>query len=246
MRGVNEYPYVLDTMVDQGLIKSRAFSLDLRGVDNPNGALIFGGIDTKKYIGELAKLPILSQDETPGGVDRYYVTMTGIGVTLPDGSVVQSEPLDVPVFLDSGATMSYLPTHIHRALVGSFPEAQYESQTGYYLVPCGITELEGSIDFYFSGKTIRVPLNDFIWQVEEYCILGVQPNDEEPILGDTFLRAAYVVYDQVSRIGAVLPSHTPPPSYTLLPEQRLHFWEPLRSHIAPCHSAIRYEMRWCD
>jgi hypothetical protein len=186
-------------MKAQGVIKSRAFSLDLRGVDNPTGALIFGGIDTGKYIGALAKLPILPAEDTPLGADRYYVTMTGIGLTLPDGNIVQSERLNTPVFLDSGATLSHLPTRIYEALVGSFTDAMFDLESGFYLVPCEVTELEGSVDFYFEGKTIRVPFNEFIWQQSGYCILGVMPDDEESILGDTFLRAAYVVYDQDQR-----------------------------------------------
>ncbi|GAB1315529.1 hypothetical protein MFIFM68171_05739 [Madurella fahalii] len=198
-RGENDYPYVLDTMRDQGLINSRAFSLDLRGVDNPNGALIFGGIDTGKYIGELAKLPMLDQRETPRGADRYYVTMTAVGLTLSDGSVVRSEGIDVPVFLDSGSTFSHLPTPIYQAFAEAFGDALYEPSTGYYYLPCEVANMEGSVDFYFGDKAIRVSLNDFIWQVQGFCILGVLPDDSEPILGDTFLRAAYVVFDQDNR-----------------------------------------------
>jgi hypothetical protein len=199
LRGVNEYPYVLDTMVDQGLIKSRAFSVDLRGVDNPNGALIFGGLDTGKYIGELAKLPMLDREDTPRGADRYYVTMTGVGLTLPDGTVTQSEEIAVSVFFDTGSTFSRLPTPIYQAFAGSFVNGQFDPESGYYFVDCSVTDVAGSIDFYFGSKTIRVPLNDFIWEVQGYCILGVMPDDDEPILGDTFLRAAYVVFDQDNR-----------------------------------------------
>lgn len=197
--GVNKYPYVLDTMVDQGLIKSRAFSLDLRGVDNPNGAIIFGGIDTGKYIGELAKLPMLPPRRSPRGANRYYVTMTGVGLTLPSGRAVRSRDLRVPVFLDSGSTFSYLPTPIYEAIALSFRGAQFNPLTGHFYVPCGVTELDGSVDFYFGAKAIRVPLNDFIWQIDGFCILGVLPGDDEPLLGDTFLRAAYVVFDQDNR-----------------------------------------------
>lgn len=35
-RAVN-YSYVLDSLAEQGQIKSRAFSLDLRSVDSPHG-----------------------------------------------------------------------------------------------------------------------------------------------------------------------------------------------------------------
>ena len=197
--GRNKYPYVLDTMATQGLIHSRAFSLDLRGIDNPNGALIFGGIDTGKYIGALAKLPMLSPAQSPNGGNRYYVTMTGVGVTFPDGTMGKAEGLSVPVFLDSGSTFSFLPTPIYEAFTALFSDGQRDPKSNYFFVPCGVKQLAGSIDFYFGSKTIRVSLNDIIWKVQERCILGVLPDDDEPMLGDTFLRAAYVVFDQDNR-----------------------------------------------
>lgn len=186
-------------MKTQGLIKSRAFSLDLRTVDSPDGALIFGGIDTGKYIGALQKLPILPMEQTPRGADRYYVSMTGVGLTYPDGSVTRSQEITVPVFLDSGGTLSRLPTPIYQAFAASFEGAEFDSQTGFYFLPCDVADLKGSVDFYFGTKVIRVPFNDFIWHVQGYCVLGVLPDDDEPVLGDTFLRAAYVVFDQDNR-----------------------------------------------
>ncbi|KAL2259276.1 hypothetical protein VTK26DRAFT_7110 [Humicola hyalothermophila] len=213
-----DYPFVLDTMVDQGVIESRAFSLDLRSIDNPNGAIIFGGVDTGKYIGELAKLPMLDPLDSPGGANRYYVTMTGVGLTLPNGEVARSGAIDVPVFLDSGGTLSQLPRNIFQAFAAAFDGAEYDPDQGYYFVPCDVTDLRGSVDFYFgdddddndggggtssssssSSKVIRVPFNDFVWQIEGYCILGVVESDGEAVLGDTFLRAAYVVFDQDNR-----------------------------------------------
>jgi len=130
IRGVNEYPYLLDTMKAQGVIKSRAFSMDLRTVDSKEGALIFGGIDTGKYIGVLAKLPMLARQQTPLGADRYYVTMTGVGLTFPDGRIERSQDINVPVFLDSGGTLSRLPTPIYNAFAASFKDAEFDHFSG--------------------------------------------------------------------------------------------------------------------
>jgi len=199
IRGVNDYDYILDTMKAQGVIKSRAFSLDLRDVESTDGALIFGGIDTSKYIGALQKLPMLPIEQTPRGADRYYVNMTGVGLTYPDGSATRSQQISVPVFLDSGGTLSRLPTPIFQAFADSFKGAEFDRRTGFYFLPCEVADLTGSVDFYFGNKVIRVPFNDFIWHVQGYCVLGVLPDDEEPVLGDTFLRAAYVVFDQDNR-----------------------------------------------
>ncbi|KAK0629272.1 aspartic peptidase domain-containing protein [Bombardia bombarda] len=196
----NAYDFVLDSMAKQGLISSRAFSLDLRAVSDPNGAVIFGGVDTGKFIGELEKLPILDPSETPSGADRYWVYLTGVGITLPDGSASASDVIQVPVFLDSGGTLSRLPTPIFQAIGDVFPGAAFDEDEGAFVVDCSVASQPGSVDFAFNNKVISVPYADFIWQVKEgFCIVGVLPDDDEPVFGDSFLRAAYVVYDQDNR-----------------------------------------------
>ncbi len=78
------YPCVIDTLASEGIISSRAFSLDLRGVDSLDGksfilamslltylvAIIFGGIDTMKYSGLLEKRPIIPASRSPDDFDR--------------------------------------------------------------------------------------------------------------------------------------------------------------------------------
>ncbi|KAK1828061.1 putative eukaryotic aspartyl protease [Podospora conica] len=196
----DNYPFVLDSLAAQGIIKSRAFSLDLRAVSSPTGAIIFGGIDTSKFAGSLARLPMLSPSQTPLGADRYWITLTGIGLTFPDGTSDTSGVIEVPVFPDSGGTLSRLPTPIFQAFGESFPTAQYDPESGFYIVDCAVANVAGSVDFYFGSKQIAVPYADFIWQPSRGdCVLGVLPDDEEPVLGDSFLRAAYVVHDQDNR-----------------------------------------------
>ena len=51
------YPLILASMAEQGVISSPVFSLNLRDFDNSTGSLIFGGIDTKRYTGDLVKIP---------------------------------------------------------------------------------------------------------------------------------------------------------------------------------------------
>jgi hypothetical protein len=174
-----QYSFVLDSMADQGLIESRAFSLDLRNVDDPNGSVIFGGIDTGKFIGSLEKCPILDAAETPSGADRYWITMTGVGITLPDGESQSSDAIEVPVFLDSGGTLSRLPTPIYQAIGDSFPGAQLDQSSGFYYVDCDVGQQPGSVDFTFNNKKIAVPYADFIWEADAgQCVVGLLPNDD--------------------------------------------------------------------
>ncbi|KAK1759871.1 aspartic peptidase domain-containing protein, partial [Echria macrotheca] len=193
------YPFVLDTLVDQGIIKSRAFSLDLRSITEPAGAVVFGGIDKSKFSGSLTRVPMLDPSVTPGGTNRYWITLTGIGLTFPDGTADRSGAIEVPVFPDSGGTLSQLPTPIFQAFE-VFPTAQFDPKSGFWIIDCRVLDQPGTVDFYFGSKRIAVPYRDFAWHLDDgSCVLGVQPTDDEPVLGDSFLRAAYVVHDQDNR-----------------------------------------------
>jgi hypothetical protein len=104
--------------------------------------------------------------------------MTGVGITLPNGQSSTSDSIDVPVFLDSGGTLSRLPTPICQAVGDSFPGAQLDESSGFYVVDCSVANQSGSVDFIFNTKTISVSYADFIWESEPgQCVLGVVPND---------------------------------------------------------------------
>lgn len=66
------------TCAIEGQIASRAFSLDLRDYDNSTGALIFGGLDNKKFSGSLQTLPLESVQMTIDGTQ-----MTDYGQVFP-------------------------------------------------------------------------------------------------------------------------------------------------------------------
>lgn len=174
------YSLVLDSMVSQGLISSRAFSLDLRSVDSPNGSLIFGGVDTGKYTGSLSKIPTLNPADSPSGADRYWVNMTSVGLTLPNSTSGLLATGELPVFLDSGGTFSRFPNETFFAIGDAFPGASWNETTGYYLIDCDAAEETGSVDFGFgegeTGKVISVSYKDFIWNPSNQgqCALGIQ------------------------------------------------------------------------
>lgn len=168
------YTYVLDNLVDQGVLDSRAFSLDLRDVDSSEGSIIFGGIDTGKYIGSLEKLPIQSPR---GGGDRYWVNLSGAGLTLPNGESVLVEGGDSPVILDSGSTISTLPTVFFEG-IGAALGGKYDDLSGNFVVDCGLRNVSGTVDFVFGEKVIGVSYKDFIITSNSgACILGMEAGD---------------------------------------------------------------------
>jgi hypothetical protein len=94
--------------------------------------------------------------------------------------------------------VSALPGAIFNKIVAAFPTAK-KGPGAYVDVDCSVADLKGSIDFKFGNTVIKVPYADFIWHNDDRCVLGVFQDDEFPVLGDTFLRAAYVVYDWDNR-----------------------------------------------
>jgi hypothetical protein len=54
------YPSIIDEMVSQGLINTKAYSLYLDSLAATTGSIIFGGLDSDKFHGNLVQLPILS------------------------------------------------------------------------------------------------------------------------------------------------------------------------------------------
>lgn len=53
------YPSVMDNFKNQGIIMRKAFSLYLNAMQDITGAIIFGGIDTAKYTGDLVAMPMM-------------------------------------------------------------------------------------------------------------------------------------------------------------------------------------------
>lgn len=200
----NEYPSIFDNLAEQGLIESRAFGMDLRGfhtdsgkpsippppkmldagVLTATGAVIFGGLDTKKFTGPLKKLPVVDPADAPEPVTRWWVSLDGI--TVDDG---ESSPVKVfdaeegegqVVLVDSGYTLSALPTDIFQELVKAFPDAKPTSD-GLYEVGCKDEGEGGVVSFRFGDMTVEVPYYEFVWKSpidEDVCLLGAFEDSE--------------------------------------------------------------------
>jgi hypothetical protein len=193
--GLQPYPNLPQKLVDDGTINSNAYSLWLNDLDASTGSILFGGVDTDKFHGELQTLPIIAER---GVYAEFIIALTGMGQNGQNGSLFQNQ--NVPVLLDSGSSLMYLPDSIARSLYSKY-NARYDSSQGAAYVDCDLANQQGSLDFSFSGVKISVPLNELVIVAavsrgQPICLLGVGPaGNSVSVLGDTFLRSAYVVYD---------------------------------------------------
>ena len=106
---------------------------------------------------------------------RYWVTLDSIAL----GSTTATTS-SLPVVLDSGATLCYLPQDVHTAIGSSFPTARLDTSSNYYIVDCGVKNQTGTVDFTFGEKTIKVPYSDFVWDyTDTECVVGTQPSSCE-------------------------------------------------------------------
>lgn len=201
------YPNIVDLMVEQGLISTRAYSLWLNDLDSRSGSILFGGYDTSKFTGKLLTLPIQPDAQT-GNISTMTVAWTSLSVTnttTGKSQTLSSDSLPAPALLDSGTTATMLPPDLYEQLAQFFGAIQ-DPSSDQALVQCDLLQTaDGTLDFEFGGTggpVIKVPFSEFAiplgvdtWGL---CQLGLMPATDPNlgvILGDTFLRSAYVVYD---------------------------------------------------
>lgn len=192
-----EYPNFIDSLYLQGHTNTRAFSVALGNKDHDNGGtLIFGGIDTKRFTGDLVKIPILGP-QMGERMWRYWINLDNIAFTT-DSNTKTYMSNDLPIVLDSGSSLSYLPNDVVTAM-GNDLNGRYDQASNLWQVPCAAAETANTMDFTFDSVTIRVPMYEFIWEaIGNVCILGAVgiADDDVAILGDSMMRAGYFVFDQ--------------------------------------------------
>ncbi|KAH8682999.1 aspartic proteinase precursor [Tricladium varicosporioides] len=188
-------------MVADGLISSNAYSLWLNDLDASTGSILFGGVDTDQFEGTLATLPIQKES---GVFAEFLITLTGVTF----GNTIIAKNQAQAVLLDSGSSLTYLPDAMTEAIY-EIVGAQYDSQQGAAYIPCSLASNSSTLGFNFSSPVIQVPMNEMVIEVTasngrpltfsdgtRACLFGIAPAGESTaVLGDTFIRSAYIVYD---------------------------------------------------
>ena len=201
-------PTIYDQLVSEGYINRAAFSLYLDDLDANTGSILFGAIDTTKFSGDLVSLPI---QQIEGQYLRYTVTLTSISIQDDSGTrPLTDSNFEVLALLDSGTSNQQLPDNVMTEIVQGLGAVESDGQP---LVPCSYQNAKASLVYQFGGANgpkISVPFSELVQSPpgggqfsngESECIFlvmggaTVDGTAEEVILGDSFLRSAYVVYD---------------------------------------------------
>ncbi|PHH82407.1 hypothetical protein CDD82_6095 [Ophiocordyceps australis] len=209
------YPNLPVALANAQLINTVAYSLWLNDLNAQTGNILFGGVDTEEFTGPLTRIPILL-DRTVNNYTSFMVSLYSIEASSPSGSDVLTVPeLPLPVVLDSGTSLTFLPPDLVDQ-VWAEVGAKYDEDVGLALLPCAAAKSQGYFSFAFSGPLgprINVTMAELVFQLDggkqkqklqrrrgkSVCGFGISKQTDPPyLLGDTFLRSAYVVYDLVN------------------------------------------------
>lgn len=202
--GKSPYENLPVKMVSDGLSSSHAYSIWLNDLDASTGSILFGGVDPSRYEGTLQTLPI--QTRIPGTYSEFFITLTGLSYA----NQLISSTLAHAVLLDTGSSLSYLPNTLADNIFTA-AGATYMPEADAAYIPCAMRKDTTSLlTFTFSTVNITVDMSELVIPVAagpngeplafadgtEACIFGISRADGgSSVLGDTFLRSAYVVYD---------------------------------------------------
>ncbi|ORX59539.1 acid protease [Hesseltinella vesiculosa] len=224
------YPTIIDNLMNQKLISQAIFSIYLNFVNATgwSGEIIFGGIDSTKYTGQLsyAQVNTYTVQTTPQPTYIYWTVMSpsltvmNNSVSVAGGSFLKP----MAAMMDTGTTMSYIDvttfTTIQKVL-GAYLSPSPDSYGNYKLTTCNIPtsltvqmgllgSLQNSGASNSSNAMLTLRLYDMaLKNPDGSCTFGFSTmnyagggSSFDWLLGDTFLRNFYLVFDYGNyRIG---------------------------------------------
>ncbi|OQE28756.1 hypothetical protein PENSTE_c003G00953 [Penicillium steckii] len=176
-------------MLNQGLLDEPVFAFYLGDAnkEGDNSEATFGGVDKDHYTGELIKIPLRR---------KAYWEVDLDAIAFGD-SIAELD--NTGVILDTGTSLIALPSTLAELLNKEI--GAKKSFTGQYTVECSARDSLPDLTFTLSGHNFTIGPYDYVLEVQGSCISSFMGMDfPEPvgplaILGDSFLRQWYSVYD---------------------------------------------------
>ncbi|KAF2143407.1 uncharacterized protein K452DRAFT_225302 [Aplosporella prunicola CBS 121167] len=170
----------------KGQLAKALFAVTLRRGEA--GTYDFGFIDESKYEGEI----VYSDVSTANGFWEFTPSGYAVGA---DGETVEAS---IKAIADTGTTLLYLPEDVVTAYYEKVEGASYDSLQGGYVYPCDNDLPDFTLVIAGQKRTVPGAYVKYAPVSLGQCFGGIQPNTGIgfSIVGDTFLKAMYVVFDQ--------------------------------------------------
>lgn len=135
---------------------------------------------------------------------KYYsldIALTDISIKSTSGTKSYATGLPLAVSLDNGSPLIMLPQDLVDPIYKGVG-AGYSSTAGAPYIPCNMSTADYNVTFSFSGATITIPISELVLEytatgfADGDCVFGISYSEPGVnLMGDVFLRGAYVVYD---------------------------------------------------
>lgn len=211
----------------QGVISDPIFSIYLNSASSTGwvGEIVFGGVDSTKYQGNITYLNVLSltSSTTPikkralaDNSNKYYwmVGAQGFAVTDPSNNAnalnVTFSSVGGYVF-DTGTTLTYLPTNMAQQVIEHVAGSNYayDSNSGGFVVDCSLTSSTKQFELIMTNSqtgsgepvVLSIPVSALVIPLDSnYCLFGIAPSSTSLgnniyLIGESVLRNAYLVFD---------------------------------------------------
>ena len=181
------YDNVPVTLKKQGIISTNAYSLYLNAPNAASGTIIFGGVDNAKYSGSLIKEQVTQSNQLT--ISLGSINYAGTTYSNNNGDAL----------LDSGTTLTYLTPDVASAIAeqAGAHYVTYPDGSGLWEIGCDASTSGNVVYSFANGAKITVPLSELVYgsSGDGYCVWGIQQEEDFAILGDNFLRHAYLLYN---------------------------------------------------
>ncbi|KAI9289206.1 aspartic peptidase domain-containing protein [Umbelopsis sp. AD052] len=174
----------VDNMIAQGLISKPIFSVFLgKETNGGGGEYLFGGINYSKFRGTLATVPV---DASHG----FWIVAVG------SSSIGSTSIRAFSGIIDTGSTLLMLPNFQANQVAKALNAV--DNRDGTYSISCNVADLQ-DLKLNIGGKNYLVPAADLIFEQigPDQCLAAfAYSGSNVGILGDTFLKNNYVVFQQ--------------------------------------------------
>ncbi|KAI5279009.1 gastricsin [Manis pentadactyla] len=189
----------LQGMLQEGALNSPVFSFYLSSQQSSQngGEVIFGGVDSNLYMGQIYWAPVTQELYWQIGIEEFLIGGQASGWCSQGCQAI----------VDTGTSLLTVPQQYMSALLQA--TGAQEDQYGQFYVDCSSIQNLPTLTFIINGVQFPLPPSFYILNNNGYCIVGVEPTylpsqNGQPlwILGDVFLRAYYSIYDMGNnRVG---------------------------------------------
>uniref|UniRef100_A0A8C4NRN2 pepsin A n=1 Tax=Dicentrarchus labrax TaxID=13489 RepID=A0A8C4NRN2_DICLA len=178
---------VFDNMIKQGLVSQSLFSVYLSSNSEQGSEVVFGGVDSSHYTGQITWIPLTSA--TYWQIQMDSVTINGQTVACSGGC---------QAIIDTGTSLIVGPTsdiNNMNSWVGASTD-----QYGEAMVNCQNIQSMPDVTFTLNGHAFTVPASAYVSQSSYGCSTGFGGSGQQLwILGDVFIRQYYAIFNAPSQ-----------------------------------------------